>query len=94
MGETVTFKIGSVTANESADWQEGAGQQVDLTASAPFMPWGRVTLDGENVLTGTLVSAWYAGVKYAEQGSTWVGGQSQYALEVPHDNLATPDKEG
>ncbi|MBC7345143.1 MAG: hypothetical protein H5U03_06980, partial [Clostridia bacterium] len=75
----------------------GAG----LAESPPRLPsafFGTVQVNGENVPNGTVVSAWIAGVKYAETTTfiTLVNSQqvSVYTLTVPGDDPSTPEVEG
>ena len=52
---------------------------------------GLVRVNGEFVPEGIMISAWCDGVQYAEGV---VGGQSQYSLNVPGNDLVTVVKEG
>jgi hypothetical protein len=48
-------------------------------------------LNGANVSSGTIVSAWINGVKYIEVGTSTYEGSSVY---MPADNPDTPEKDG
>lgn len=61
----------------------------------PFSPYGIVTLNGENVAEDTEVTAWCGGVQYGPVASTMYEGASWYpSLDVPGDDLSTPEIEG
>ncbi|MBC7260832.1 MAG: hypothetical protein H5T63_02365, partial [Chloroflexi bacterium] len=69
-----------------------------LTASAiPPVPctfYGAVSVAGQNVPNGTVVSAWIGGIRYAETTTLTYQGLSSYSLAVPGDDPETPQKEG
>jgi len=74
--------------------------QLGLTPAAALIPplpasfYGTVTVDGVDVPAGTPVSAWIAGVRYAETETFLYQGRAMYALDVPADDPATPEVEG
>ena len=60
----------------------------------PSSFYGRVTLDGEDVNPGVVVSARINGVKYAETTVVSYEGHSVYAINVPGDDNELPGVEG
>jgi len=60
----------------------------------PSSFYGIVTLDGEDVIPGVVVSAWINGAKYAETTVVSYEGHSAYAINVPGDDNETPGVEG
>lgn len=60
----------------------------------PYSPYGTAKIGTRNVYTGTLISAWCAGVKVAEGTSEFAQGQSGYGLDIQSDDPATPEKDG
>jgi len=69
----------------------------DLQADPPIMPhqvFGLVRVNGVFVPEGILVSAWCGGVKIVERATEDYEGQSWYLLDIPPDDLATPQKDG
>ena len=60
----------------------------------PSSFYGTVKVNGENVAFGTVVSAWIGGVKYAEDGTSFYAGDSNYGLQVPGDDPGTLGKDG
>ena len=65
-------------------------------AAAPDAPpipsafYGAAKFDDTTVVTGTTVSAWIGGVKYAETSTRFVGSDSVYTIDVPGDDPDTP----
>ena len=61
----------------------------------PSSFWGTVRINGQNVPVGTEISAWINGTRYAWMASfTYPGWGSVYALDVPGDQIGTPQIEG
>ncbi|HEX7184807.1 MAG TPA: Calx-beta domain-containing protein [Thermoanaerobaculia bacterium] len=60
----------------------------------PSSFYGTVTAGGSNVASGTLVSAWIGGTKYAETAVSLADGLSVYRLDVLGDLAGTPAVEG
>jgi hypothetical protein len=56
----------------------------------PSSHYGTVKLGGVNVPSGTLVSAWINGVKYAQAAVSIYAGDTTYSLNVPGDDGSTP----
>jgi len=71
-----------------------AGASAHAQPPLPSSFYGRVTLDGQNVSPGTVVSAWIDGVRFAEIAALTYEGQSVYALSVPGDDAESPATEG
>lgn len=63
----------------------------------PFPPSrfvGTITIDGHNVLTGTVVSAYINKTLYATTVVTFRDGVSEYLIDVPSDNPGTSEVDG
>jgi len=71
-----------------------AGAPAWAVPPLPSSFYGRVTLDGEHVSPGVLVSAWINGVKYATTNVVSYEGHSAYAINVPGDDADSPGVEG
>ena len=68
---------------------------ITIVNAAPPLPssfWGRVLIDSANVPDGTEVTVWINGVQYARTTTLTWSGDSVYTLDVPGDDLSTPDK--
>ena len=62
-----------------------------VTAACRF--YGPVTVDGELVPDGTVITAWLEG-PYAGPWTATTDSASEYAIDIPPDNPSTPGKEG
>lgn len=71
-----------------------AGRPAWAVPPLPSSFYGRVTLDGEDVSPGVVVSARINGVKYAETTVVSYEGHSAYAINVPGDDDESPGVEG
>lgn len=74
-------------------------QMAVVALAPPPLPssfWGMVTVNGEPVAEGTVISAWIGGVKYAEDVATVYAGYEgcYYAFNVPGDQVGTEPIEG
>lgn len=82
-------------ANQHATDQTVASPARPQAPMPPFSPYGKVSLNGENVDLDTVIAAWYDGVQAAEVTPTLYLSETWYALEVPLDDTDTPGiKEG
>ena len=67
---------------------------VPSVLAVPPLPssfYGTVKVNGANVPTGTVISAWVNGVQYAQAAVGLYAGDTIYTLDVPGDDLATPE---
>jgi len=71
-----------------------AGGSAWAVPPLPSSFYGRVTLDGEDVSPGVVISARINGVKYTETTVVSYEGYSAYAINVPGDDNETPGVEG
>jgi len=61
----------------------------------PSSFWGTVRVNGQNVPTDTVISAWISETQYAYRTvMTYPGWGTVYALDVSGDQAGTPAKEG
>ena len=60
----------------------------------PSSFYGAVTVNGQNVPDGTRVAALIGGEVFAESVTQTYLGASTYSLDVPGDDLGTPEREG
>jgi len=60
----------------------------------PAIVYGTVMVGGAKVADGSQITAWINGVEYAETSSITYQGNSVYSLDVPGDDLDTPEIEG
>jgi len=60
----------------------------------PAIVYGTVTMGGAKVAEGSQITASINGVTYAETSSITYQGNSVYSLDVPGDDLDTPEIEG
>lgn len=60
----------------------------------PATIYGTVTVGGAKVADGNVITASINGVTYAETSSITYQGNSVYSLDVPGDDLDTPEIEG
>jgi len=65
-----------------------------LTPPIPFSPYGRVTIGGDPVAGGTLISGWCDGVQYAQGPTEIFDGEAWYSLDLPGDDPETGGKQG
>ena len=66
-------------------------------AAPPSLPssfYGKVTVNGQVVPVGTVISARINGVEYAHFSAIIDAGQSWYTLDVPGDDPDTPGTQG
>ncbi|MDY6912545.1 MAG: hypothetical protein SVM79_09330 [Chloroflexota bacterium] len=80
--KTVVFKVGKHTAEQTAIWEQGTTQLIDLSVNAWSMQcefYGTVNINGTHVPDGTEVSAW---IDMARVQSTFTI-DSMYHLIVP-----------
>ena len=81
-GKTVSFKVGSHNASQTATWENEKVKTLDLSINIwPYecIFFGEATVDGQHVPDGTEISAW---IDYAKVHSTTTVG-SLYHLVVP-----------
>lgn len=95
-GDMISFKVAGFDADqEPVPWVAGGYTELDLTATSnpldPHHVAGLVRVNGTFVPAGIEISAWCSGVE-AAAGST--DSQAHYSLNVPSDDLSTPNKEG
>ena len=98
-GDPVSFKIGDLDADQTITWSAGGITELDLSAvstdpPSPHQVEGTVSANGDFVPEGTLVSAWCGGVMFAENAAVLDKGEAWYTLEIPGDDLSTPEKDG
>ena len=94
-GETIQFKIGSLTAVETLPWHGGQTSSLDLSAESEppgnYQVFGQVWANDELVPQGIRISAWCDGVKIVEAVTS---SEAYYTMQVPGDDPFTPDIEG
>jgi hypothetical protein len=94
-GETIYFKIGSLTAVETLSWHGDQTSTLDLSADSEppgnYQVYGQVRVNNEFVPQGTHISAWCDGVKFSEN---WTSIDAYYTLVIPGDDPFTPEIEG
>ena len=67
----------------------------DAVPPPPAVYYGTVSVNGQGIPDGTMISAWGDGDrKYAEQPSLTYQGTSSYTVTVNGDDPETPEKEG
>lgn len=80
--KAVAFKIGNSYATQIIRWERGREIEANLTVSlGPLVCgfYGTVKLDGEDVIDGTVVSAWIDSVKVQTTTTT----DSKYGVNIP-----------
>ena len=65
-----------------------------LIPPLPASFYGTVKVSGADAPEGTPVSAWINEVMYAATDAFTFDGQSMYAIDVPADDPATPERDG
>lgn len=60
----------------------------------PLSVWGTVQINSVAVPDGTAVTAWINQIRCADTTTFTTGGQSTYCLNVPGDDVTSPEKEG
>jgi len=71
-----------------------AGGSAWAVPPLPSSFYGRVTLDGEDVSPGVVISARINGIIYAETTVSIYEGHSAYAINIPGDDNESPGVQG
>jgi len=83
-GKAVSFKVNNHYTTQIVSWKRGEEIEANLTVSlGPLVCgfYGPVTLDGNNVADGTVISAWIDSAKMAQTTTI----DSKYGLNIPGD---------
>ena len=97
-GDVISFQVDGFQADQTENWAAELISRVDLTASstppAPHLVSGVVMVNGNYIPGDITISAWCGGVKYAEDSTKIVAGQSVYSMEVRGDDWLTTEIDG
>lgn len=81
-GKTVVFRVGKYEAGQTGTWTRGATTTLNLTIDSwPYQCefFGEVTIDGQQVVDGTQISAWIDSARVQTTSTI----DSMYTLVVP-----------